>query len=551
MRATISNVVVGFAAVGLALALTAGCSEVSVAPVSSDSCVEDPSAWVTLATVPNDAVDVLLVIDDSASMAEEQATLAASLASIAEVLERPELSFDYRIGITTTNVSNPLCQSTTTPENAALQVRSCRGHLDDFVGGGDGAPPTDVTEVCTDACPAEWAAIETLATATAEDAVPRPRPWIERNGRVTNLPAGLDPAQALQCLGLQGIGGCAYEAPLEAMHRVVQRSTMDADPAAGFLRDDAVLFVVLVTDEDDCSHHPEHESIFLPEGNRAFWPDPAASEPSSAVCWNAGVACSGEQDGRYEGCEPVDLDIDANPVAEDDAEDLAVLRPVSRYVDLLERLDDQKRAIYPPVDVLVSIVSGVNADGSVTYQDSTGDPAFQQEFGIGPGCESTFGRAAPPVRLRALAEALQQDTNRNAFTVCGDDYAEALEAIAARTLGQVQPACMPGCVADTDPSTPDVLDPSCTVVQMVPRDHSFYDSVTIPRCDADATLPDGHDVCYVPLMGDERSEYCIDSGSNLEFQLVRREGVEPPAGTLIQAQCALSACAATDCPDLP
>jgi len=549
MRESSSIVLVSLVG-AVAAGLVGACSDYPVDPISPDSCEQGPSEWVTLATTANDAVDILLVIDDSASMAEEQATLATNLARFVEALEWPDVAADYRIGIVTTNVGNPLCDGTT-PEEGALQLRSCRAHLEDFVGEGDGSPMVDATEVCTAACPEPWAEITTLATATEEDPSPQPRPWIESIEGRTNLPAGLDSAQALQCLGLQGIGGCAFESPLEAVRRAIERSYTDGDPAFGFIRDHAVLMVVLVTDEDDCSHHPDWESIFLPEGERTFWSDPDAPMPTSAVCWNAGVACTGLEDGRYEECHAIDRDVDGNPVAEDDADALAVLRPLPRYVELLQGIEDQKQQIFPDQQVVVSLLSGVNSDGAVAYTDPGPDPAFEQEFGIGAGCDGVAGRAAPPVRLRGLTEAFELRGRRSAYSICDEDYTHVLEILTASNPIQPRPACMSGCVADTDPSTPDVLDPSCTLVQRAPETHGDFEDVVIPRCDADAALPEGHDVCYMTLVGDERDQFCIDSGSNLQFQLLRREGVDVPAGSTIAAQCVLSACAETDCPELP
>src|SRR5690606_29906436 len=49
----------------------------------------------------NKDVDILFVVDNSGSMGEEQATLAANFASFIDVLERPKVSANYRIGVTT------------------------------------------------------------------------------------------------------------------------------------------------------------------------------------------------------------------------------------------------------------------------------------------------------------------------------------------------------------------------------------------------------------------------------------------------------------------
>jgi hypothetical protein len=525
-----------------------GCADQPLDPITHHGCVGEPEGPHPIALVTNDAVDILFVIDDSASMDEEQAVLATNLESFVRVLERPGVDLDYRIGITTTDVGNPACQGSS-PEVGALLLRSCRDHLEDFVGRGDGSPELDAPEICRDVCPEPWSGLATLPTTTEEDDTPRPRPWIERIAGRTNLPEGLDTAQALQCIGPQGIAGCEFESPLEAMDRALRRSFTDGDPAFGFVRDHAVLLVVIVTDEDDCSSSPAGASIFLPEGEHVFWSDPTASEPTSAVCWNASVECSELEEGKYEECHAVDRDVEGNAVAEENADALAVLGPLSGYADLLQGIEDQKQRIFPEQQVLVSLLAGVNSDGSVSYASTAFDPAFERDFGIGPGCQSQWGRAAPPVRLRELAEAFQVGDQRNTFSICEADYSVALEAVAERLAVQIRPMCLPDCAADADPSTSEV-DPSCILVQDTPNHYGAFEDVEIPKC-VESRLSAGQNVCYTSHVGDELDDFCQDSGYNLEFRLVRREGVYVPPGTVVRASCALSGCAATDCPELP
>ena len=58
---------------------------------------------------------------------------------------------------------------------------------------------------------------------------------------------------AFGCIAAVGSAGCGFEAPLEAVYRVL--TTPAINP--GFLRDDALLVVILMTDEDDCSAPPD------------------------------------------------------------------------------------------------------------------------------------------------------------------------------------------------------------------------------------------------------------------------------------------------------
>jgi hypothetical protein len=508
-----------------------------------------PSASHPFAAARTRDVDVLFVIDDSGSMAEEQATLAANFERFIQVLDHPGFQGSYRVAVTTTSVGGPGCDRFPT-EAGALRFRSCRARPGAFASDGSEGPVVDVMEeACQAICPEQWTEIDTQPTTTTYDDVPRPRPWIESIAGRTNLPEGLSPAQAMQCIGPQGIAGCRFESPLEAMRRAIERSFVPGDPNYGFIRDHATLLVVFVTDEEDCSLSAEGAVALSPEGSRALWSDPEAPTPSSAVCWNGGVICD---DGDPRSCRAIDRDAEGNPVDPEHADALAVLRPLSRYTKQLQELEDRKRLVFPDQEVLVTVLGGANLDGTVTYADAVNDPAFQREHGIGPGCESLDGRATPPVRLRELAGAFAA-YELGLHSICSPDYSLALEPIAPTLADPIEPACMPGCVADIDPDTPEILDPSCVLVQDVPdyfEDHEGHADQTVVRCDDEGRLPSGADVCYTTLVGHDRSEYCIDEGSNLELRLVRREGVYVPRGTTMRASCAMSACATIDCPDV-
>jgi hypothetical protein len=392
----------------------------NVEPGGDDTGDEPPPAGV-----PVNAVDILLVMDNSGSMGEEQVRLGPTYATLAGALE--ELGTDYRIGVTTTDNGNPWCQSTG-PEGGRLVATSCRARTGDFIFAG--ATTLDVTEfACTDNCPSEWEQIELMPTAIADAEGYVARPWLERRGGQTNLPAGLTMAQALRCIAPQGIGGCGFEEHLEAMRKALVRSRTEGEASFGFARAATPLVVIFLTDEEDCSVNKDYETIFLAEGSRLFWSDPSLPAPTSAVCWNAGIQCTGSPDG-YDECHSVDLDTSGNDVPEGLATSLAVMRPVSRYVDFLAELEQERQALNSFAGVYVAVIAGTRADGSVSYS-GVGDATFLRDFGIDPGCESVSGRAVPPVRLREVAEAFTAGGARNLFSVCDDDYNPAIVEIVA------------------------------------------------------------------------------------------------------------------------
>ncbi|MCA9648610.1 MAG: hypothetical protein H6712_27025 [Myxococcales bacterium] len=369
---------------------------------STTSTIEPETTTGPVPTVRQ--VDILFVVDNSGSMGEEQGKIAASIGNLVGVLDGASPPVDYRIGVTTTDNGNPWCQGTG-PEGGALVATSCLGRLSDFVF--EGAQVIDATEeACLDVC-----AIEALGLDT---------PWIDVQSSTgtTNAPEGAV-IDALRCMLPQGINGCGFEQPLESLYKSIQRFDSQAEASYGFHRDGALLAVVIITDEVDCSHNPEHETIFLPDGNRVFWSDPTGPAPTSAVCWNAGVECAGSGN-PYDECHSQDLDENGEVVTEGAVDD-AVLHPVVRYTAQLAG-----------AGVFVVSIDGVTESGFPVYADALSDPEFQESFGIGPGCESSAGRAVPPVRIRDVVASVSGAENQ--YSICSSGFEVAMNAIATGIL---------------------------------------------------------------------------------------------------------------------
>ncbi len=370
------------------------------------------------------ALDVLFVVDNSASMGAAQARLAAAMDSFVARLDNE--GQDYRIAVTTTDVGNPWC-SGTTPEAGRFVASSCRSRIDEFEALGD-----DVSDIaCSDICP--YQTITLSPTTTAVDPTPTARPWIERIAGETNLPGGVTPAEALRCFLPQGVSGCGFEQPLEAMYRAVLRAELDNGDEYGFFRDGSERLIVLVTDENDCSFSLNGgETIFLPEGDRTFWSDPEALSPTSAVCWNAGVTCTGQS--PYDECFAENKDATgAAPVAGEDA----VLRPLSRILEELDGLDGPGAT-----SLSIAVIGGVAEDyplaGEIIYADDP-DPDAQNSFGIGPGCVAAgFGQVAarPPVRMKEIAEAYEAGDARNLYSICSPQLCDELELVIDDVLAE-------------------------------------------------------------------------------------------------------------------
>ncbi|MBK9036535.1 MAG: VWA domain-containing protein [Myxococcales bacterium] len=153
-------------------------------------------------------IDILFVIDNSGSMAQEQANRAANFPQFISVIEQSGL--DYRVAVTTTGMDYAYTQE-------AIPGFPLPMSQD---GGDNGAMLRPGG--CT-----------------------LPRRWIELGDP--------DPATLFACAANVGTSGPSDEMPLAAMRAAFDERIADGTNA-GFRREDALLAVVILTDENDCSY---------------------------------------------------------------------------------------------------------------------------------------------------------------------------------------------------------------------------------------------------------------------------------------------------------
>jgi hypothetical protein len=393
---------------------TEGESSSDESPETSDDSPETDDGSTT-GNVEVDKVSILLIVDNSGSMGEEQSRLTTGIFALTDTLDAA--SIDWRLGVTTSDNGNPWCPNgTTTPEGGNLVLSSCRSRLGDFLF----SDSVDVQDIaCTDICSLESVTVNPTATLTDPNLAPRP--WIERSGGVANVDEPI--GDVLGCVIPQGVNGCGFESQLESAYLGISRSLSPDEANYGFFEADRLPVLVFLTDEVDCSYNKDWVDIFIDDGGKVFWSDPAASFPTSALCWNAGVDCSGDPS-QYSSCEPMNKSIEGFLNVPDPD---AVLHPINRYT---QRFAD--------IGAIVYGIVGVDADGEPFYADSFEDPAYQDAFGIGPGCTAAGGvTAVPPVRLRAVAEANAPRSGRKLYSVCGSNYGPTFADIAQSIVNQL------------------------------------------------------------------------------------------------------------------
>jgi hypothetical protein len=314
-------------------------------------------------------VDLLFVVDDSESMLQEQAVLREQFAILARELIDPvnptaSAVESLHVGVVSTDMGT-----------AGVTIQTCSnpdvgddGELHSTSPGGD------------EGCEAIY---------NAPDCERDECPWLVHS---IEHPAA-DPAHApiwedFGCIAALGSGGCGFEQPLESSYRALVEQTQPGGYNEGFLRDDSLLAIVFVTDEDDCS--TDEPGFFDP-----------ARDDLEPLQWRCVI-------------------------------DADLLFPVSRYHDALVTLHGER--------VVVAAIAGVPIDGSW----SPGDPLEElRELQVQPdpqnpdmlrrSCDTTMGVDFPPVRLAELVSSFGDDGVLG--SVCRPDWTDTLQQI-ARTMQQ-------------------------------------------------------------------------------------------------------------------
>ncbi|MBN1769654.1 MAG: hypothetical protein JXB32_00215 [Deltaproteobacteria bacterium] len=216
-------------------------------------------------------------------------------------------------------------------------------------------------------------------------------------------------AQDFTCLATLGTDGCGFEQQLKALRKALTVNAADGGCNRGFLRDDSLLGLIVVSDEDDCSVAAEHPEMFDP--------DPAALGHLNLRCAN--------------------------------------------HPELVERVSDYVAAFRAlranPDRLVLGLIVGVplDADTCIGQGDELGgclalaamqaveNPARRGE--LIPSCDTTatsgMGLAFPPRRFVELAQAF--GANAYVDSICKSDWTDAIRGITRNLVARLPSACFP------------------------------------------------------------------------------------------------------------
>jgi len=422
---------------------------------------------------PSLQLDIVFLIDNSDSMGDEQANLIRNFPRFMQVLEGAVPSgqvLDAHIGVLSSDLGI-----------ASAGISNC-----DNAGGDNGIFQSAPRGGCT--------------------AAPRGSYLVSGPGG-NNFDGTM--AEAFSCIAALGTGGCGFEHQLASIRRA-----LGGDPAvgapeenAGFLRRDARLGIVVVTDEDDCSA-PAGSDLFRTE-------DRLLTDPYGPVdsyrCNEFGHLCGGQPPPR--GTASGLLDCHSNET------DGARLVKVGDFVSFLRTLKPD------PAQLRVAVVAGPASPYATTLQPGATGDVVQ----VTHSCTGANGAADPAVRLADLVDRL--GTSGLYETICADDFGPAMQHI-AEALIEPKAGCLRGEPVDRDPAMPG-LQPDCTVSQTHRTGDGTAFEVAVPGCDSTAA----GSPCW-RLAPDAR---CAAAPGNLAVVVDQGPGLSAPPNTRTAWSCRVEA----------
>jgi hypothetical protein len=390
----------------------------------------DPYVQVVEVSVnPNRDLDLLFVIDDSPSMFDKQKNLADNFPRFIDRLNATSGGFpNLHVGVVTSDMGT-------------------KGSADPIPGPSIGAGPGGCAGT------GKGGALQITGAPVTGSYL----------SDVTNFDGGRDRnytgdiSTAFATMAKVGAAGCGFEQHLAAM-----RASLDGSVAAnaGFLRDSAVLAVIFVADEDDCSFKVP---TILDPTNAALGP------LQSFRCTRFGVRC------ETGGATPDAM----NQIG---VKGQCGANPTSPYFDDVAPFHDFLLGLKGG-DTSRVIVAGIVGASPVEIEPRTPPGGGPDVPALKHSCMYTGANgpevADPPARLEAFLDLFPERSTSS--TICQQDLSGTLDQIGQLVIGAIGNVCVTSAVADTDPELPGVQY-DCKVEEVV------GEAVTpIPPCDGAST----------------------------------------------------------------
>jgi hypothetical protein len=415
-----------------AASLLVGCPDRSISELTPlQGRVEAKDIPITV----NRDLDLLFLVDDSPSMADKQANLAANFSKFIDVLSTITGGLpNIHIAVVTSDMGTHGADGKTAPGIGTLGQGGCNGTGKDGTMQLFGAPVSGGPFISDIAQP--------------------------DGSRQKNYTGKL--VDAFATMAKAGAGGCGFEQHLEAIKHALDPSPAGNRINDGFLRDNAFLAVIIIADEDDCSMK---DTTMLGNESAALGPQ------QSFRCTRFGVLCDNN------GATPDAMTAVGNKDQCHPNESSVYLANVQGYVDFLKGLKKDD-----PSKVIVAGIMGTPTPFATELRAPR--PNDAKIPALAHSCTYIGGDgkpevADPPIRLKFF---LDQFPNRSTFaSICQMDLSGGLQQIGDLLKTVIGDPCIEGKLADTDPSTPE-LDYDCSVSSVTnPNDASRAETI-LARC---------------------------------------------------------------------
>jgi hypothetical protein len=328
-------------------------------------------------------VDILFVIDDSVEMRLSQDNLIRNVPGLLTQLMAAPVFADLHIAVISTDMGA-----------GDGTIASC-----DATGGKNGVFQFAPTGTCS------VTGLNPGATYIADD------------GRTRNYTGNI--ADVFGCIANLGEFGCGFERQFAAMLRALGADGQPAPPEnQGFLRDDAFLLVVMLTNEDDCS--AVTEALYDTQTNMTL--ASLLGPPANFRCNEFGHLCNGVRPPRLAPSGNAN-DMVTLPGCVS-AEGTGYLIPVADIIGALRTVKP-----FPDRQIVVAAISGPPTPYTVTWHEP-----FIPDTGPWPqiahSCAAADGASADPA-VRIAQWVGSYGDNGSLLSICDTSYSSLFDRIAA------------------------------------------------------------------------------------------------------------------------
>ena len=346
----------------------------------------------------NNDLDVLFLVDDSSSMRLAQTNLVRSFPAFPIGLKAaPQGVPDLHIAIISSDMGA-----------GDDSVAGC-----DSTGGKNGIFQYTPRGTCT------ATGLDTGAT------------FISDIGGVRNYTGRLE--NVFTCIAALGEGGCGFEHQFASVLRALGADGRGQAPAEnqGFLRPDAYLAIVFVTNEDDCSATPG-----VPLFDTGANTDVASQlgPPSNFRCNEFGHLCDGVHPSRHAPGMDVNAMVSYATCTSNDTEHY--------LLGAVETANRIKALKSDPSKVIVAAITGPAVPYTVTWKapsspDTSCGAASCPWPVIAHSCTAALDNSFADPAVRIIQLTNQFGANGIVRSICSDDLAPALQSVAQAIVGRL------------------------------------------------------------------------------------------------------------------